>query len=48
MERNILKIQLKSAIKQSCDEFEHIILDGNSTDSSKNILERYTTKVGKK
>ena len=42
-----LEETINSVIAQSCKKFEYIILDGNSTDSSKDILERYRSKIDK-
>ena len=42
-----LEETINSVITQSCKKFEYIILDGNSTDSSKDILERNRSKIDK-
>lgn len=40
-----LKKTLDSVRVQSCKEFEHVIIDGNSTDGSKYIIEKYANEV---
>lgn len=40
-----LKKTLASVSSQTCKDFEHVIIDGGSTDGSKDIIEEYTGKA---
>ncbi|MGK4569296.1 glycosyltransferase family 2 protein [Flavobacterium sp. 3HN19-14] len=40
-----LEKTILSVLNQNCDDFEFIVIDGNSTDGSKNIIEKYAGKL---
>ena len=38
-----LERTVKSVIGQTCDVFEYIVIDGDSTDGSQEVMERYAS-----
>ena len=40
-----LKDTIESVFKQTCHDYEFIVIDGNSTDKSKSIIEQYKDKI---
>lgn len=40
-----LEKTIRSIVEQSNTQFEYIVIDGGSTDESKNIIERYSTQI---
>ena len=40
-----LEKTIESVVNQSLQDFEYIVIDGNSTDGSQEILEKYTAKI---
>ena len=40
-----LKKTLQSVINQSCNDFEYIVIDGNSNDGSKEIISQYSKNI---
>lgn len=40
-----LEKTIRSVTEQTCGDFEYIVIDGGSTDGSKNIIEQYAPKI---
>lgn len=44
-EKNTIESTILSVINQTCEDWELIVIDGGSTDGTKNIIEKYSEKI---